>query len=80
MTKACFFFFRASLKSSDPRWLTLEGFSSQDCSGGGGAWGLQRKKKQRKNISLHKLTSRTQVGSDRFKNTADTTIMEDDWS
>lgn len=41
MTRACFFFFSASRKSSEPRWLTLEGFSSQDCSGGGGAWGLQ---------------------------------------
>ncbi len=41
MTRACFFFFSDSLKSSDPRWLTLDGLSSQDCSGGGGAWGLQ---------------------------------------
>lgn len=41
MTRACFFFFRASRKSSEPRWLTLEGFSSHDCSGGGGACGLR---------------------------------------
>lgn len=45
MTRACFFFFRASRKSSEPRWLTSEGLSSQDCSGGGGACGLQRQKR-----------------------------------
>lgn len=44
MTRACFFFFSASRKSSEPRWLTLDGLSSQDCSGGGGAWGLDREK------------------------------------
>lgn len=44
MTKACFFFLRASRKSSEPRWLTPEGLSSQDCSGGGGACGLQKQK------------------------------------
>lgn len=45
MTKACFFFFRASRKSSEPRWLTPDGLSSQDCSGGGGACGLQNQKR-----------------------------------
>lgn len=50
MTRACFFFFSASRKSSEPRWLTLEGLSSQDCSGGGGAWGLQTRYSEEQNL------------------------------
>lgn len=63
MTRACFFFFRASRKSSEPRWLTPEGLSSQDCSGGGGACGLQ--KQQRIILIYDRETRMTQVNTTR---------------
>lgn len=56
MTRACFFFFRASRKSSEPRWLTAEGRSSQDSSGGGGACGLH---KQKRIILIYNCETRT---------------------